>query len=185
MTRVAGLDLSLTSTGVALVGDGEPAELHRVRSAGHRGDSLWERFLRLDRLRREIVDLVHGDSPDLVVVEGPSFGSAGAGTFDRSGLWWLVVWELSAAIPVAEVSPSARAKYATGAGGGPKAAKDAVLAAVVRRYSDVEVDGNDVADALLLAAMGARHLDAPIDEVPAVNLQAMEKVAWPDPSESS
>ena len=38
---------------------------------------------------------------------------------------------------------------ATGAGGGLKAGKDQVLAAVIRRYPDVPVDGNDQADALV------------------------------------
>ncbi|WP_344250995.1 hypothetical protein, partial [Isoptericola hypogeus] len=93
------------------------------------------------------------------------------------GLWWLMVHRLLRNdYPVAVVAPPARAKYATGAG---NAAKDKVLAAVVRRYPNVEVTGNDEADALVLAAMGARRLGHAIDDLPKNHLVAMEKVAWP------
>jgi hypothetical protein len=97
---------------------------------------------------------------------------------DRSGLWWLVVNGLFANdVPVVEITPNQRAKYATGKGTDDK---DKVLAAVIRRYPDVDVTGNDVADALALAAMGRRRLGRPLEEsLPKPNLEVMDKVRWP------
>jgi crossover junction endodeoxyribonuclease RuvC len=55
-----------------------------------------------------------------------------------------------------------------------------VLAAVVRRYPHTDVTGNDLADALVLAAMGARRLGFPIEtSLPVANLAAMTKISWP------
>jgi crossover junction endodeoxyribonuclease RuvC len=52
---------------------------------------------------------------------------------------------------------------------------------VIRRYPDVDVDGNDVADALVLAAIGCRHLGSPLEEsLPANHLAAMNKIRWPE-----
>ncbi|GMA22268.1 hypothetical protein GCM10025864_44320 [Luteimicrobium album] len=55
-----------------------------------------------------------------------------------------------------------------------------MLAAVIRRHPTVDITGNDEADALILAAMGARHLGHPIDDVPATHLAAMNGGQWPD-----
>lgn len=181
--RVVGLDLSLTSTGLAATGttNGIPyAAVDRITTKPT-GDNIRARTARLNH----IVDAVHGwvaADTDLVVIEGPALATRSAHTHDRSGLWWLVINRLIANDhPVVIVPPSSRAKYATGKG---NAAKDAVLAAVVRRYPDTDVTGNDEADALILAAMGARALGHPIetggvDGLPKTHLDAMTKIAWP------
>lgn len=177
MSAVLGLDLSLTSTGLAWVVDGA-AEVSRIRSTGRKGATLAQRDARLYDLRAQIALTVEGYPPDLVVIEQPAFSRTTGHMHDRSGLWWLVVADLHlAGIRTVEVAPTARAKYATGKG---NAGKDEVLAAVVRRYPAVEVTGNDEADALILAAMGTRHLGQPIEEsLPKLHLEAMAKVAWP------
>lgn len=182
--KIVGLDLSLTTTGLAAVCDDDTiprwyAVVDRIQTKPD-GDELADRMRRLD----EIVDGVHGwvhDAADLVVVEGLAYASKSPHATERAGLWWLVVSRLlHNGYPVAIVSPTARAKYATGRGNAPK---DAVLAAAIRRYPDVEITGNDEADALVLAAMGARALGHPVDDLPATHLDAMAKVAWPDRTE--
>lgn len=183
--RVAGWDLSMTSTGVCVI-DGGIASLARVKSKPARSEgkpSLRQRHDRIGVLESKIwaatgLDEVRG-WPDLIVVEGPSYGSVGGTAHDRSGLWHRAVkLPLSLGIDVVEVPPSNVKKYATGNGA---ADKDKVLAAVIRRYPDVDVDGNDVADALVLAAIGYRHIAAPIEEsLPAVNLTALTKIVWPE-----
>lgn len=182
MVHVVGLDLSLTSTGVATIvidDDRRTARdytgVERVTSKGRKDATLWERAERLNQIVREILRLTNG--ADLVVLEGPSFGQARqGGQHDRSGLWWLVVDALhNTGYRVVEVPPATRARYATGKG---NAAKDAVLAAVVRRYPDIDVIGNDEADALILAAMGARSLGCPIDDLPKTHVAAMDAVRW-------
>jgi hypothetical protein len=166
--RVIGLDLSLTSTGLS---DGSSTWL--ITSKGTKTATLDDRRGRLMALCEDAVCACIGAA--LVVVEGPSFGQARqGGQHDRAGLWWLVVADLGER--VVEVPPATLKTYATGRG---NASKDEVLAAVVRRYPTVDVGNNNEADALVLAAMGARHLGHPIDDLPQTHLRAMTKVAWP------
>lgn len=184
MTAVVGLDLSLTATGIAT-----HEGVQTITSKGKAGATLIERSARLHDLAMDVgaaVDAVafrhrmlHGGRV-LVVVEGPSMGSSsrGGAHHDRAGLWWLVVDELcgSSFADVVEVPPALVKKYATGRG---NAGKDEVLAAVVRRYSDVEVTNNNEADALVLRAMGCDRLGQPLAVVPQVHRAALDKVAWP------
>ncbi|GEP38858.1 hypothetical protein NPS01_25210 [Nocardioides psychrotolerans] len=177
--KIIGLDLSLTSTGVAVIETGDGREswtVQRVKSNGKKDATLADRTDRLRRLAVKILVPVNG--ADLVVIEGPAYHQSNPGMHDRSGLWWLVTERLHAyGWPTVEVPPSVLKKYATGKG---NASKDQVLAAVVRRYPDVEVGGNDEADALVLAAMGARHLGHPIEaSLPATHAAVTASVRWP------
>lgn len=181
MPTVVGIDTSLTSTGLALLRDTGIPVLARVRSAGKKDDTLAMRFQRLDKLGASIIAFVQEAKPDLVVIEGPSMASQHGHPHDRSGLWWLVAFSLhKLGLPTMEVPPNNRIKYATGKGAGPLASKDAVLTAVVRRYSDIEVANNDEADAVLLAAIGMRMLGAPLEpSLPQANLDALTKLKLP------
>lgn len=173
---VVGLDLSLTSTGIAIA-EGNAVDVQRIRSTGPKGAPTDFTADRIATIAGKILTEVTRDPVDLIVIEGPSFGSTGNALHQLGGLWWHVVIELHmAGHGVAVVSPQTRAKYATGKGG---AGKDEVLAAVVRRYPDVDVTGNDVADAVVLAAMGCRWLGRPVDDLPKVNLAAMDGAKWP------
>jgi crossover junction endodeoxyribonuclease RuvC len=173
MGVVIGLDLSLTSTGMAGINGYQEVFTDRIvpskSETGH------------NRLRRITLGLHRWISSrtELAVIEGLSFGS-----FDRNGeqagLAWMVrhsLWKRG--IPYALVSPSQRMIYAVGNG---RADKDRVLAATIKRYPQAEIGGNDEADALLLAAMGARHLGRPIESepLPQTHLRALTKVAWPE-----
>lgn len=191
MVRITALDISLTGTGIADVTDlGGPARqitVGRVSSAppkrrkGDPGPTTAQRSARLRSLAGQITARCAG--ADLVVVEGPSYASEGAGTWDRAGLWWLVVARLTGAgLNVVEVPPSNVKLYAVGKGSGAGTGKDEVLAAVIRRYFGVvEVPGNNEADALTMAAMAARYLGHPIEPggiIPAKHVTALDKVRW-------
>lgn len=171
---VVGIDLSLTSTGIAASYGG----VDRVRSKGSAADTLYQRHDRLVMVAQNVIqEAMSWGTPVLAVIEGPSFASVGGHSHDRSGLWWLVVDGLRELdVQLAAMAPTARCKYATGKG---NASKDAVLAAAIRRYPDFAVDGNDIADALLLCAAGADHLGHPLADVPQLNRQALDKVTWP------
>lgn len=166
MTKVVGLDLSLSSTGVA--GEGWTDTIKP-------GDKL-RGVRRLTWIRQRILDHVRG--AELVVVEGPSFGSIGKGQHERGGLWWMVAMTLhSHDIPYAVVPPATLKQYATGKG---TAGKDTMILAAARRYPWFD-GGNDEADALFLAAMGADHLGTPWTSMPAANRAALAKAQWPAP----
>lgn len=154
--RVAGLDISLTGTGVSTLGG-----TTCIRTKGRRADSIPDRRAR----QKHIVTtaLTEIGTVDLACVEGPSHASmAQAGHHDLSGLWWCIVGALvDRDIPVAIVPPMSRAKYATGKGNSRKAA---VLDAAQKRYG----------------AMGLDWLGQPLAEVPDGHRAALAGVQWPD-----
>ncbi len=187
--KVMGIDLSLTSTGIAYVEDGALADTWRVRSAGSKKANLADRQYRLDRIRSEVFEVASAVGHDLFVVEAPSFGSSTGSQHDRSGLWWLVVDMLLdiGRGRVATVPPTTRALYATGKGNADKRAVFEAITANVPGKAAAEVaalgwrQGNDMADAMVLAAMGASHLGEPIQNtIPHDRMdEALRGVEWP------
>jgi len=187
--NVLGIDTSITCTGLAsvdLVDKGwsaivsirskAPATPKKPRGKGNLPPTLDQRHERLAKLANDIVSWPEV-RPTLAVIEGPAYSSGVGSMHDRSGLWWMVVQRLLfMEIPVVEVTPAKRAKYATGKG---TVDKDVVMAAVVRRYLDYEVTNNNEADALILAMMGARLLGCPLDDPPQKNLEAMAGIELP------
>lgn len=172
---VVGLDLSLTGTGVTVIDAGVHTALFGAK--GHKTDTLQMRADRLDTLFGQIVNVIPESA--LILIEQPAYSRTQGSQHDRSGLWWLIVAYLHPFHDVVEVTPGTLKRYATGKG---TATKDKVLAAVVRRYLDVEVTDNNVSDSLVLAAMGSRHLGRPIEEsLPKTHLAAMDAVRWPNP----
>lgn len=170
---VVGLDLSLTSTGIAVIADGVPPWCGTIESVGTDNDSWTTRHHRLVNISNRILAPIPEGA--LVVLEAPAYSRNTGKSHDRSGLWWMM-YDLLASTTrtVLPVLPNTRAKYATGKG---NAGKDAVLAAAVRRYSDIDITGNDTADAVVLMAIGCRLIGQPIDDpMPALNLSALDKL---------
>lgn len=187
MTAIVGLDLSLTSTGIAVHMNGETVT-HRIqskprptgppdaKSKGKPTQTHRDKANRMGNIRDDVRALVPFGS--IVYLEGPSYASVGAASHDIAGNWWMLLNELlfTWGCDVFVVSPAQRCQYATGKGAGPDAGKDRVLAAAIRRYPDLDITGNDIADAVILMALGCRHQGAPIDDVPALNLRALDKL---------
>lgn len=168
--RVAGIDVSLTGTGVATLGG-----TTLITSTGRRKDSIAQRRTRIKGIVDAVITAV--GAVDLAVVEGPSHHSVGGSVWDRAGLWWRIVDRLcDADIPVAVMPPMSRAKYATGNGG---SRKEAVMEAAQRRYGAV-LDNDNEADALVLRAAGLDWLGQPLSEVPAGHRAALAGCQWPD-----
>lgn len=172
--RIIGLDLSLTSTGVAGYQAPEPW-IDSVKSKSEPEDR--GQFRRLRHIIGRVMD--HARGADLVVVEGLSQHSVTGQHLTRAGLWHVLMMAVDGlGIPWCEVAPAAIKRYATGKG---NASKDEVLAAVVRRYPDVPVMGNDEADALVLVAMAAHHYQvSTLPSVPQSHATALAKVDWPE-----
>jgi Holliday junction resolvasome RuvABC endonuclease subunit len=187
--KAAGLDLSMTSTGLAIVGGamGSAFRLERVRSKppAQSPPSLDDRHRRIAHIGDTVLAYLvpagaPADWPDLVAVEQPAYSKNMGSMHDRSGLWWYVVGRLhNLRVPVVEVPPTTLKLYVTGKG---NAEKELVVATTIRRFPHIAIDiGNDQADALGLAGMAARHLGEPIeDTLPTRNLQAMDKIRWPE-----
>lgn len=172
-STVVGLDLSLTSTGIAVNTDGVPPWCGTIESSGTDNDSWQTRHQRLVNISNRILAPIPEGA--LVVLEAPAYSRNTGKSHDRAGLWWMM-YDLLASTTrtVLPVLPNTRAKYATGKG---NAGKDAVLAAAVRRYADIDITGNDTADAVVLMAIGCRLIGQPIDDpMPALNLSALDKL---------
>ena len=169
--RVIGLDLSLTGAGIS---NGQWCQT--IRSTGRKDATLPDRVNRLRTLTAGVLEYTTG--AHLVVIEGPSLHSIQGHVWDRAGLWWRIVHRLvSDGVPVVEVAPKSRAKYATGTG---NASKDEVLLAAARRWPACPIANNNEADACVLAAMGLDWLGYPLAPMPATHRAALAKVAWPD-----
>ncbi len=187
---VAALDLSMTSTGIALRYEYAEPQVLTVTSEPERKRKKGDPPLPVDMRGRRMVSLTTnllrtiqvlghaGNWPKLVIVEGPSYGSVGAGTWDRAGFWWMVVQEIVAReIPIALCPPSSRCTFATGKGG---ASKEDVLLAAVRRYPEVPIAGNDQADAMVMLGAALTRLSLPTASVPATHLRALDGIEWPE-----
>jgi crossover junction endodeoxyribonuclease RuvC len=164
--RVAGLDLSLTSTGLAT------PDTVRTLATKLRG------VPRLLWLREAVLDELVVPGCDVVAVEGYSIGSPRATSHGHAigelgGVIRVALYE--AGIEVVEVAPAQLKLYATGKG---NASKDQVLVAAVKR-SGIEFDGNDQADAWWLRQMACSHYGLPWISVPQTHLRALEKIDWP------
>lgn len=170
---VIGLDISLKATGIASSrGWAQTFGMAEVTKM-----KLTDRVAALDKLTARILEMA--GQPALVVVEVPAFSRAGGGAMERAALWWLVVRSiLGRQIPLAAVHNNTRMRYATGKG---RANKSAIVDAVARRFPRFITGGDDnLADAVILAAMGADWLGHPLASLPKTHRAALDAVTWPD-----
>ncbi len=205
--HVAGIDLSLSSSGVAVLRGDPPAPtatrtpmlLRNVPSSpASKTPTLLVRRDRHARAAARIIDTAltgwdpEHDDPPLFVIEAPLYRTpmkrnpktgqleplAGGGhAHDRAWLWGLVVHILFKSGVVVEVSTTTLKRYATGKGSGRKAG---VLASMPYMFPGHFIDDDNLADAAVLAAMGARQLGHPVEPSShRVSIAALEAVAWP------
>jgi len=176
--RIVGADISLTGTGLA----DNHGWCHRVGRTGILKLHLHERADALLDLADTIITGILNPMPALLVVEQPALSKAYGGANERAGLWWRIVHLARAAnVPVAEVTPTALKRYALGRAGGAASGKGAVIEAVTRRFPQYETGGDDnLADAVVLAAMGADYLGCPLAAMPSTHRAALGSVRWPE-----
>lgn len=161
-----GLDLSLTSTGIAS-SLGWCTRL-RPRDRG------------LERLRAIVTRVrEYAKGYPLVVIEGPAYSRAGqAGHDELSALRWMVRDVLDrAGHPIAIVPPTTLKLWATGKG---NASKIDMVRAMTDRFPGSGLTSPDEADALALADMGAAWLDTAHPGLSATEQRAIKGVAWPE-----
>ncbi|WP_071640956.1 hypothetical protein [Microbacterium sp. AR7-10] len=145
----------------------------RVKTA-NRGGTLAARRGRL----REAIAAILDPLPRRVgvsVIELPNARQQYGAQAERHALTWWLIDQLMARGPVVAVTPSQRAKLATGAG---NAGKAVVLATVRAQHPGVTVVDDNAADALALAAAGAHWLgfEHPFTDGQAT---AFARVDWP------
>lgn len=173
---VAGIDLSLTASAVAL----STGEAFTIPSKP--GVSLPDRLARMAGIAQNVAALVMFTDqplpryPHLVVIEGPSYNSKFGHAHERAGLWWLVVERLvGMGIEVAEMAPTSLKKYATGTA----IAKKPDMRMAWFKRAGVDLPDDNQVDASFLCAAGLDHLGHPMFVLPHAQRLALDKVHWP------
>jgi Holliday junction resolvasome RuvABC endonuclease subunit len=163
---LAGLDLSLTSTGLSISG------FTQVLSVPSKGAE------RLSSLSKQILEICLQESVDCVLIEGYSFASRNSlahSIGEMGGCVRMRFWENG--IPFVEIPPTCRAKFATGRG---NAGKAEVISAISAKTGTVfsGSGGNDECDAWILEQMGKAYLGKSKWSWTKDQLSALEKVDW-------
>lgn len=161
LTTAVGLDLSLTSSGLARITWSLDRVVAETWRRGEDGVTLLDVPGRNRAVRHLAADvLAYADHCDLVVIEGPSMNSRSTSDHERAYLWWSVVDRLlRREVPLVVVTPHQRAKWATGKGND---GKTAVAIAAGRMWPEVTIRDDNEADALVLATIGMQILDGPL-----------------------
>lgn len=160
--KVAGLDLSMTATGVAHTQTDGTGCTHLVKPAG-KGDA------RLVEIRRQV--LAYCQWSELVLVEGWLVRSQSAPITGmvhgavRSGL-------VELGLKYGTVPPGTLKKYATGSGTAPKTA----MAVAAYKRAGLEFTDDNQCDAWWLWAMALDHLGLPVVELPKTQREALGKI---------
>jgi Holliday junction resolvasome RuvABC endonuclease subunit len=172
--KVTGLDLSYTSTGVAVRDQVGDISVYRLaqgkRLKGH---------ARLLYLRQNICALARGSHR--ITVEGAAY-SRDQGQHKMGGLWWIIMhclWMENPQAEVVVVDPNTLKQYALGKR---SAEKGEIVAVMVRRYPFVMVTNDDEADALVLLAMTLDWMGTPLATAPGCSVTQAHRAAlksWP------
>jgi Holliday junction resolvasome RuvABC endonuclease subunit len=162
-SRVVGLDLSITATGIAWC-DGSTYTVNS-REVGDR---------RLLGICQEVGIAVDGRSIDLVVIEDLPTHAKSAGI---TGMVHGAVraYLLRLRVPYVLVTPASLKKYATGKG---NCGKPEMAVAAFKRAGREFGDDNQC-DAWWLRAMGLDYLGSPVASLPAAQRAALGAVKWP------
>jgi Holliday junction resolvasome RuvABC endonuclease subunit len=172
-----GIDPSLSATGLASISDGGEIETLRVMHAATVG--LQQMADRVRYIVGRTVRFVPRGS--LALIEEmyiPQGGKQAGLVLERAWLWGLIVDQLFRLdCEVVVVGAKQRAKLATGNGNAEKAE---VAAAMRERFPGVRIPDHNVADAVAMAAAGARWAGFPVDGAWSKKQhEAMAAVAWP------
>lgn len=176
MTAI-GIDPSLTKTGLASITEAGVVETLLVKTDATVGlQAMAERIRYI--VGRTVRFVPRGS---LVLIEEmyvPQGGKQAGRVLERAWLWGLVADQLFRLdCEVVVVGAKQRAKLATGNG---NADKQEVTAMVRDRFPGVHIPDDNVADAVALAAAGARWAGYPADgALTKKQTDAMAALAWP------
>lgn len=161
-----GIDPSLTSTGMSF--GGQTVSI-RPETRGPK---------RLIDVRDQIMYTVRHNAVDCVAIEHYSYASRNSQAHSIGELGGVIRVALyEAGIPVVEIPPTCRAKFATGKG---NAGKSEVVSSVSARTGIIwdGGDGSDRCDAWVLEEMLRFKLGQSSIDWPKLNRDALEKVDW-------
>lgn len=188
---IIGIDPSLTSTGIVVLRNGKVELAETTKNKPELGT-----IKRVTDIRFQIGSIIDNletkekwdnkwQAPDLITIEGFSYGSKGRSVFDIAYLGWRIREELERLrtednIPWLEVPPSQLKKFATGQG---NANKEIILQQVYKRWG-VEFSDNNQADAYVLAQIGRAYLGE-TDDLAAFQLEVIANLKGEKPKKKT
>ena len=140
-----GIDLSLTGTGLSVVAGDKLhfSECYKPKVKTGPG--------RLIEIEHKVSENIVGYNPEIICIEGYSFGSKGRGVFQTGELGGVIrVLLHKMGIKWLEIPPSQVKKFAAGMG---NCGKDVILQQVYKRWG-MEFKTSHEADAFVLAKIG-------------------------------
>lgn len=176
MSTIAGLDLSLTGTGMVILDNGSVMSKKLIKTKPTLKTPLAE-IIRLLTIKAEITKELERVNPDLVLIEGMAFSvRQTTAVMQLAGLNYMVREYLAIKkIPFVIVAPTTLKKFIIGKGVGPK---DLMMLEVYKNFGVSFLDP-DTCDAFALAQCGValkgenrKRLTKPQEEV--VNLLKMQ-----------
>jgi crossover junction endodeoxyribonuclease RuvC len=142
---VLGIDLSLTGTGLSVV-EGDRLLFSECYKPKNKSGPT-----RLIEIRHKVSETIDKYQPELICIEGYSFGSRGRALFQIGELGGLIrVLLHKTGIKWLEITPSQVKKFAAGVG---NCGKDIIMQQVYKRWG-MEFKTSDEADAFILAKIG-------------------------------
>lgn len=173
--RFVGIDLSWTRTALVALDLGAGNRADRTLSIPTQPKLFACRQARLRHIRQAVLEFVNDVGPQLVAVEGYSFGSKAGRELagELGGAVRLALWE--DAVPFIDVPPTTLKKFVTGKG---NCEKNLILREVFRKWG-YAAEGDDEADAFALAKLAVEaHAHRAGDAVTKQTAALLEKVEW-------
>lgn len=164
--RTMGIDPSLTSTGISRNGE---TGVVTTKLQG---------MPRINFISSVIVEFVEMHKIECVAIEGYSFASKNSQAHSIGELGGVIRYRLwGMHLPVIEIPPTCRAKFATGRG---NASKGEVISAISARTGIIfaGAGGNDECDAWVIEEMLRYKLGLSSIEWPKSSTDALEKIDW-------
>lgn len=171
MPLILGVDSSLTGTGLARIHvTTKPIDaiastvadeilVHTVRVAKPKTKTRREYSRRISQAVVSIDGAM--DGVDMIMMEELAYGAKGDTAFVLPWIWGRIIDCAEARdIPIGFANTSQVKKYGAGSG---TASKDQVMAAMIRRFPDVNITNDNESDALCLALIACRAMGYPID----------------------
>lgn len=146
---VVGIDPSIVATGLVVLMDGHIADRAVI---GGKGTDI---VIRVRTVRQQVEALVSKWEPEIVAIEGFSFGSQGRSVMDTGYLGYRIRESFQDnGVKYLDVAPAALKKYAAGQG---NVNKPDVRMAVYKRWG-IDITNDNLCDAYVLARIAEAHL---------------------------
>lgn len=153
MRTVMGVDLSLTSTGLIVLGESGEVLANKAITSKPSGLKLLGRMARYDAIADEICQAAMTYQPSVACIEHYVTGGAGGGIAERIELGCIVRRMLmDLKVEIHEVPPTTLKKWTTGKGAFKGGGKTPMVVAIMSRWG-VEFSTDDEYDAYALGRM--------------------------------